>query len=284
MQKRLLILFILLGLATAYSLISLFTQDSPYINDDTQAAVSYTKHNAQPSNSLGSQRIVTAKQPVSPTFFDGNDSLEQNVDAPTNLPFNIKLVGISTAASEKIHSNDDEDIAVLVQFENDLHKHTLHDYVSNSEIQIVAIDKTSINVEFETIIYNISLTPPNLLANDFKDEEQSYEELANMTASDISTRPRIIEHLFTLTPTPYIADGKIVTPGLNPELFEQAGFKVDDVLKTINGKRVTVDSELEEIKEELRSAQTLEFLVMRRGRMVTLYLDIPSETLELVAD
>lgn len=284
MQKRLLILFIILGLATTYSLISLFQTDSTHYSDSASAEVDDKQRHTKATTSKIPKRIISTDNTTTPIFFEGKGSLEQSVDAPTNLPFSMKLVGISDMPDEDIENPDNREILVLVQFENDLHKHMLKDYIDNSEIQIVAIDKNSIDVEFKASIYNIPLTPPNLLANDFKDEEPSYAELAEMAASDISTRPRIIEHLFNLTPTPYIADGKIVSPGLNPELFKQAGFKVDDVLKTINGKRVTVENELEEIKEELKNAQTLEFLVMRRGRMVTLYLDIPSETLELIAE
>jgi type II secretory pathway component PulC len=84
-----------------------------------------------------------------------------------------------------------------------------------------------------------------------------------------------------MIPTPYIADGQLIYPGLNPALFAQAGFQPDDVLKTINGKSVTIESELEEIKQEFVNADTLVFEVMRKGRIITLYMDIPSESLTL---
>jgi type II secretory pathway component PulC len=137
---------------------------------------------------------------------------------------------------------------------------------------------------YDDALYKIQLTLPNLLSDSYKKPEETYSELIKMEADDIGTRPRIIEHLVTLTYTPFIADGQLVSPGLNPALFAQAGFKGDDVLKTINGKSVTVASELEEIQRELKMASTLEFVVMRRGKLVTLFLDIPSESLELTVD
>lgn len=102
-----------------------------------------------------------------------------------------------------------------------------------------------------------------------------------MTPEQIGTRPRIIQHLMRLTPTPFIADGMLASPGLNPALFEQAGLLEDDVVKQVNGLRVTIPSELDEIQRRLPQLSTLELLIERRGRTLTIILDIPSESLSI---
>lgn len=204
------------------------------------------------------------------------------VNAPDDISSLLVLVGISEVIDDPEYQAAAR--LVLIKYKEQLLEQRENEFIANSGIEILKIHDDSITVKFKSKEYLVPLTPPNLLAREYAEEEASYAELLAMTPQDISTRPRIIEHIFELTATPYIADGKIVSPGLNPALFEQAGFKGDDVLKTINGKRVTVASEFEEIKEELKTASTLKFTVMRRGRLITLYLDIPSETLELRAD
>lgn len=265
-QKRILFLLLIFGLAVAYSIVSLDTpEDSLFEVEETR---------------LDNSKAVDAstKSIIDNTQADAKRQGIQKKDPVDNiLPYEFDLVGISDV------SNDEQN-KVLIKFENELYNYEINDFLLNTNMQLVKISALDIDVLFEQIIYKKELIPPNLLSKSSKDHDKSYTELMNMKAKQISSRPRIIEHLVELTPTPYIADGKLASPGLNPDLFEQAGFRPDDVLKTINGKSVTVESEFEAIKEELKTAQTLQFLVMRKGRLVTLYLDIPSETLELARD
>lgn len=251
------------------------------------------------SSRTGKQKITNNIKSTTPAQLQNDGStaipeLSSNTDLPplkeiqSSLPIYLKLVGISEThyldPRDDRYSEDKDDVIVMVQFDNKLHTHSLFDYISNSNIQIVAIVHNAIEVNYEDRIYTIELSEPNLLAADFVDSPLSDAQLLSMTSEEISTRPRMIEHLVSLTATPYIADGKIVSKGTNPALFEQAGFKVDDVLKTVNGKRVTVASEYAEIQKELKTALMLEFTVMRKGRLIDLYLDIPSETLEVLPE
>lgn len=271
MHKRILLLLLILGLSVGYSLLSLDTPDddiafienkSPVVNeglsDKAKTAHSSAQKNAKNTNSDMQTKHLRDQAPLNKV-----------------LPYEFDLVGIAD-----ISSNEQ---SILIKFENDLYKYEKNEFLLNSGMQLVKISELQIDILFEQVIYTKELVPPNLLSK-ISDDDRSYSELINMTAKEISSRPRIIEHLLELTPTPYIADGKLASPGINPALFEQAGFKSDDLLKTINGKSVTIESEFDEIKKELKTAQTLEFLVMRKGRLITLYLDIPSETLELARD
>lgn len=271
MQKRILFLLLILGLSVVYSLISLdISEDSKLFENKPSNANKELSDKARTSNSL-------AQESAKNTNSDKQVShLKSQVSLDAILPYEFDLVGISDIA------NNEQ--AILIKFENDLYKYEVNEFLLNTDMQLVKISELQISILFDQVMYKKELIPPNLLSKITDDGDKSYSQLVNMSAKEISSRPRIIEHLFELTPTPYIADGKLASPGINPALFVQAGFKPDDLLKTINGKSVTIESEFDEIKKELKTAQTLEFLVMRKGRLITLYLDIPSETLELVRD
>lgn len=192
------------------------------------------------------------------------------------LPIAFLLVGIQQKTNE-------QDAKVILQANGELFEYALFDTLLDTDMQLVNIFESSVEVEYNAATYKVALTPPNILTSRSDTNEERYSDLIEMTPKEIGSRPRIIEHLMILIPTPYIADAQLVKPGLNPALFAKAGFQEDDLLKTINGKSVTIEEELEAIKEELKTAHTLEFEVMRKGRLVTLYLDIPSEALEIKA-
>jgi hypothetical protein len=275
-QKRLVALFIILGLVTAYSLLSLVD------TDDDQREVNRDYSRLSPNDEVGVAKPLRTE--VSKHALTSNNQAAKGLanDNRKMIPGNIKLLGISYG--EAGSTDVDAESYALIQYNSDLYEHYVFDLIGNSSIRLVTIDMNTVDLNYNDEIYTIELTPPNLLSKTYRENEKTYSEFLEMTPDEIGTRPRIIEHLITLTPTPYIADGNLIGPGLNPALFEQAGLKSDDVLKTINGKSITIESEFKAIKEELKTASTLEFVVMRRGRLLTLYLDIPSETLEVTMD
>lgn len=109
----------------------------------------------------------------------------------------------------------------------------------------------------------------------------SETDFTKMTAKEIGTRPRIIEHVVQLIPTPFIADGMIASAGMNPKLFKQAGLKTDDVIKKINGKVVANAEQFAEFERRFHTYDTLVFEIERKGRKMTLYLDIPGDSPEI---
>lgn len=265
------ILLVLLAISVIYS-VSVLVLEEQY-NGESQ--VLNTRHSEKYKNNVkGSSTWYfedTGKQDLAtPSNIDETHGAQSE---GAGLP-KFSLVGLYIDAVEARS-------LALISFKGELYEYSIGDFMLDMNMQLNAIQDNAIKVELNEQVYSIELTKPNLLkdgvANDFK----TMEELLEMTPKEIGSRPRIIEHLAILIPTPFIADGVLVKPGLNPDLFAQAGFKEDDVLKTINGKSVTVETEFALIKEELKVAQTLEFTVMRKGRMITLYLDIPSEALTI---
>lgn len=195
----------------------------------------------------------------------------------TTLPLQFTVLGTRKAS-------ESQKALCLIQYQQELFEYTDKTYILQSDMLIDTIEDDHIIIVYKGNRHKLTVKEPNYLAKDNRQQTASHDELLAMTAQDVGTRPRILEHIFTMTSTPFIADGLIVSPGINPALFEQAGFKKDDVLKTINGKSLTIEDELEEIKALILNASTLTFTVMRKGRVVTLYLDIPSEALEMKAD
>ncbi|MFW8591771.1 hypothetical protein ACOI22_13270 [Glaciecola sp. 2405UD65-10] len=263
------ILLVLLAISVIYSVSVMVLENDTYKESAIpNIGEQYGKTDDSPSTSHSDQ--------MRSAVVSANSSAHKPVSSNINkksLP-QFMLVGLYIDAVETRS-------LALISFKGELYEYSLGDYILNTHMQLNAIQSNAIEVKFNDQIYIIELTEPNLLKDKMPSEIKTREELLNMTPQEIGSRPRIIEHLAILIPTPFIADGVLVKPGLNPALFAQAGFQEDDVLKTINGKSVTVENEFELIKEELKMAHTLEFTVMRKGRMITLYLDIPSEALKI---
>jgi general secretion pathway protein C len=273
LNKRTQFLIALLVVSVVYSWLTLFVfeDSSDYEISFTRSNVA-TQQNTQINNTAPTQNIDIRAGSQSP-----NNMSNQTMAASTSLPKTFLLRGALAEAEDVFPT-------ALIEFRGGLTEYELGNYILDTDMRITRIANSNIVVEYNNQDFTIDLTPPNLLAPDFRKPSESRAKLLNMTPKEIGARPRIIEHMLVLTPTPYIADGRLVHPGLNPDLFRQAGFQEDDVLKTINGKSVTIEHELEEIKKELLDAQTLTFQVMRKGRIITLYLDIPSEALDVSYD
>ena len=85
--------------------------------------------------------------------------------------------------------------------------------------------------------------------------------------------------------SPYRRDGQLrgyrISPGKKPRLFRAAGFKAGDVIVEINGLDLTDPQQSLEAMQALRRAQSLQLTVNRGENTLTLYLDFPSEGLDI---
>jgi len=275
-HKNIIILLILLLASLIYS-ISVLMDDSLSSAQRPTNAISQSNKQAKPVTQAQLNQRTINKIPTKLQSSSEKPHVIATSNENDKLPIRFLLVGTET--------NDDASLArIMIEYEGQLYTYMLEDMLLEEAIILKQIFDDKVTVEYQNNMYEIPLTGSNLLLKKKTNDKEEYTTWLNMTPKEIGARPRIIEHLATLIPTPYIADGVIIEPGLNPELFEQAGFQADDVLKKINGKSVTLADEFAAIKEEIKTAHTLEFEVMRKGRMVTLYLDIPSETLKLTKD
>lgn len=266
MQNRITSIALLLGLLAAvlYSVLSLQQTQNDMVERTSQFSVKTPESpvNLRPT-AAKDLAIESLTSTVTASDFSGGRSKK------TKLPINVALKGIAMDGNQS---------RCLLESNGEISEYTIGDLIYGYPIQIVDIASQSIVLGFDSQRFELSLNGPNLLA---VIEQKSDLELRNMTSEQIGNRPKIIEHFVDLTPTPYIADGMIASPGINPALFEQAGLKEDDVITTINGKRITIADEFSELQRTIRHADTLVIKVRRKGRTIVLYLDIPSEALTL---
>lgn len=273
-------MFLLLGVlcvVAVYSLYSVISSnralgDSDYPLFDSNAE--QNKRSNRTDKDISANQIKTNQaRIIAPTGFKSSVITDASAK---ELPIDFTLVGIEKATQKESQSRKRK---ILVKYNYDFFNYVLNDEILDTGMILSAIDDSSVQISYQGNEYTKALSPPNMLSENYLVEQKSYEEYMQMSPKEIGTRPRIIEHIISYTPTAFIADGILVSPGINPDLFEQAGLQEDDVLKTINGKSVTIESEFEEIKRSISNAHTLVFVVMRKGRPITLYLDIPSEAL-----
>ena len=184
------------------------------------------------------------------------------------LPYEIQLLGL-------VYSREESESYAQLETQGVIAEFSVDDEINDTAIYIKHINKSSIILEFESVDYEINLGAANSLA-----EQQLVVEFNQMTAKEIGARPRQIEHIVTLLPNLFNDGGKVIIPGQNPDLFNAARFKEGDVLLEVNGFNIDDETSFGKLQKQLRNAQTLQFVVNRAGRRVTLYLDIPSEALK----
>jgi hypothetical protein len=114
-------------------------------------------------------------------------------------------------------------------------------------------------------------------------QESAFAETLNLTPEQIGNRPQELIHILATTPPfdgSYINNYQ-VSPGLAPRLFRTAGFREGDILKAINDQDISDPENFRRANASIADADTLKFSVIRNGQPITLYLDIPSETLKI---
>jgi general secretion pathway protein C len=193
----------------------------------------------------------------------------QNAHSDVDLPTQLTLLGL-------VYSNLPAESYAQLAFKRNIADFKIDDEIHNTSIYLNTINRGSIIVDYESVNYTIKLGDSNTLT-----EQMLMVKFAQMTASEIGSRPRQIEHVITLLPNSSNDGGKLVGPGQNPALFNSARFKVGDILLEVSGFSIDDQTHFGELQKYIRSAQTLEFTVNRDGRVLILYLDIPSETLKM---
>lgn len=265
MQNRVtsIVLLICLLVAVSYSVMSLHQANKGQeLVISSERTVTSAKSVSQSTHSIADHAST-----IAPHTQDG--ITEQKKTDTQALPVSISLLGVSLDRGKAL---------CLLEVNGYLQEYHIGDLVDGYPIQVIEIKAKQVFLGYGNNTYTLYLSEPNLLA---KQTQKSRESLLKMEAQEIGSRPQLVEHFVSLTATPYIADGMLASPGLNPSLFEQAGLVEDDVIKTINGKSVTILEEFNELQRNMRHADTLIIIVMRKGRQITLYLDIPAEALTL---
>jgi general secretion pathway protein C len=113
-----------------------------------------------------------------------------------------------------------------------------------------------------------------------RDENESTREISGealLVTTSLRERPASFTDFISVSPKSEEGQliGYQVGPGVDPTLFKSAGLKAGDVVTQINGLDLTDMQQSKEALGELRTAQSLEFTIIRDGSLTTLYLDLP---------
>ena len=200
-----------------------------------------------------------------------------------NLQSEFDFADLNLTLLAAIVANPINQSSAVIQDNSLVSLYKLNDQVKNTKLSIAAIYHNHIvlvagNQEYEL---RLSAKPNTDFLTEPRQETASTSEktaLNSEIAKKIGNRPKQLEHIVAITPA---TEGFYVSPGINPALFRAAKFKEGDVLQSINGKDINEPDELEQAKALILTAETLEFNVLRGGKLVTLYLDIPAQDLSI---
>ena len=194
-----------------------------------------------------------------------------DLSEPTTVISNLTLLAVVVA-------NPSENSSAVIQFNSTSGNYSIGEMINATGVLLEEVFVDSVTVSLEGKEYQLSLKGGD--ADAYVQPNNSYinENETPMTAKEIGNRPKQLDHIIVISPE---NNNYTVVPGINPALFKAAKFKAGDILKTINGKDVTDPEELEQANALITTAQTLEFVVLRGGQFVTLYLDIPSKNLSI---
>ena len=208
---------------------------------------------------------------------DGQTELLADSQTETN-DFNqlgLVLTGIA-------YSLDSAQSSAVIEHAGLANTYSIGQSIGNSNAVLMVITQTNVLVEFAGDLHELGITSRQSDIANISDNSDSVDMLdLPMTAEEIGNRPRVLEHIVTLPSERYFGEPPSVAPGINPKLFESAGFEEGDELLTINDMDITDLDLIDDIQTMIREAHSLKFEVMRGGRKVTLFLDIPSETLKI---
>ena len=201
-------------------------------------------------------------------------------DAGENLVLamlrNMQLVGVSYNSDPMLRIS-------LLEFNDEQRQYKLNDFVFDTSAKLIAIEFGSVTIAFNNKEYFFSLnkgtSAPSI--NDLSAENIIDGKSTSMDATAIGNRPKKLSHIIHV-PTNYEPGDKLYADfGLNPRLFKNAGFKKGDELLKVNDLDISLADFFDEIENTIRTEHTLKFEVLREGKKRILFLDIPSETLNI---
>lgn len=266
MTKFLIAIMIVVLAISIYSLQSINDNLSPELDYTNEPSEALAEPNATIKSIDGELESFNEAQKSIVKKPEGKSNIAVNIE---ELPYSIQLLGL-------VFSKVESESYAQLKAQEIVSEFSVDDEINGTSVYIKRITKKSIVVEFESVDYEIKLGQNNSL-----EEQQLLVEFEQMTANEIGSRPRQIEHIVTLLPNLFNDGGKVIIPGQNPSLFNSARFKEGDVLLEVNGFEIDDETSFLKLQQDIRSAQTLKFVVNRAGRRITLYLDIPSEALKL---
>lgn len=233
---------------------------------------------SSPKNTPAFQNTDQANTPAATPEINGNELIESHKtqaqltqpDTSTNL-IGIRLLGIS-------YSPDPVMRMALIETQEQRITVYERDQLPGSRIEVNSIEQEAVYLKIDGEIHKLTLQRTESSEDEVASSSDSMPEPYVKRQPD--NRPTTLSQIVSL-PAHYRNGEKMyVTPGLTPKLFKSARFKEGDQLLSVNGIEFTLDSFFEDVEAQINTAHTLKFEVLRDGKPVVLFLDIPSETLQ----
>jgi general secretion pathway protein C len=238
--------------------------------------------NAAPELDMFKQETnIKTENTLQESYSESSDDAASSKPQETNLA--LKLLGV-------VVSDDNKQNSATIESELNTRTYYLNERIASSDATLIEIffDRVLLrNEKNDEIILMLDKSAPDygdFITDNTSDSSNSLTTAEQKAlAKSIGNRPKELEHIVNTTPlgTEEGSDGFAVGPGLNPSLFRSAGFKEGDILKEINGLDLSIAEQYALAMAAIPNAHTLEFTVIRGGRTITLYLDIPSEGLSM---
>ncbi|MEQ3651734.1 MAG: hypothetical protein ABNH21_03225 [Glaciecola sp.] len=263
MNKLLVVLIVVVALVAAYAVFSI--NEEPLADTGSE----FTEIPNQQANKHSIDQEIKNFNQEKENVVDEEPTVLSVSDDLSDLPAKFVLSGI-------VYSQSVAESFTALLVDQAAGEYFVDENINNLDVYVKRINKASIILEFESRDYELFLGETNSLI-----EEQTQQRFNEMTAKEIGSRPRQLEHIVKTLPNLFNDGGKVIIPGMNPDLYSKVRFQEGDVLLEVNGFEIDDDKQLSDLQKEIRSAQTLTFKVNRAGRLITLYLDIPHEALKL---
>lgn len=191
-------------------------------------------------------------------------------DISTNLN-GVRLLGIS-------YSPDPMMRMALIEIQEQRVTVYEEDQLPGSRAKIESIEQEAVYIEMDGKVHKLTLQRTESNVDEVTSQSESMPE--RYTKKQPDNRPTTLSQIVSLPAHYRVGEKMYVTPGLTPKLFKSARFKEGDQLLSVNGIEFTLDSFFEDVESQINTAHTLKFEVLRDGKKVVLFLDIPSETLQ----
>lgn len=208
---------------------------------------------------------ITAQQDFSSAELAGAHKVTANEQG-----LELRVTGIS-------YTNEQALRIAIIEYANEKHEYSVDDMISGTDAVIKDILPDSVLVEHNGIVSQFRLSLASSAETTYTHEPET-EAAPSEVESEIGNRPRELGHIVAV-PADYVPGTRLfASPGLNPKLFKNAGLQEGDEIVAINDMDFSLAELFDDIQDEIKSAHTLKFEVLRGGRKVIIYLDIPSET------
>tara|TARA_R110000868_G_scaffold302063_3_gene562554 strand:+ start:2513 stop:3454 length:942 start_codon:yes stop_codon:yes gene_type:complete len=122
------------------------------------------------------------------------------------------------------------------------------------------------------------------LDNNDNEERRTLSSEAVQATRELQQAPANFTDFINIAP--HRVEGELqgykVAPGKNPSLFKSAGLENGDVITELNGLDLTDMQQSLEAMNAIRTAESIQMTVDRRGELLTIYLDLPQGEEEAV--